>query len=271
MLMRSITGGYFNPHSPRGERPGAAAYIFHADTISIHTPREGSDIVPMIRSCQTLHFNPHSPRGERHQVQQAYGRRKAFQSTLPARGATLAKQRGVYKGRFQSTLPARGATFAPCSKNISLAISIHTPREGSDNRPRERLFRLPISIHTPREGSDRTAANSNGAGYISIHTPREGSDAKFRYAHYITFDFNPHSPRGERRPMAAVMPKIVNFNPHSPRGERPLTPTAPAMSNRFQSTLPARGATPKFYALTDNLTISIHTPREGSDRRGVHA
>ena len=34
---------HFNPHSPRGERPGGPAKAGYGFCISIHTPREGSD------------------------------------------------------------------------------------------------------------------------------------------------------------------------------------------------------------------------------------
>ena len=58
-------------------------------------------------------------------------------------------------------------------------------------------------------------------------------------------DFNPHSPRGERRYWQLGQNAGGNhFNPHSPRGER-----------RSGSGQP-KGI----------LAISIHTPREGSDR-----
>ena len=56
---------------------------------------------------------------------------------------------------FLSTLPARGATHARQYRQIIEQISIHAPREGSD---RENILNwlqmLKISIHAPREGSD---------------------------------------------------------------------------------------------------------------------
>ena len=58
---------YFNPRSPRGERPG------HVDQS------------PSIIS----YFNPRSPRGERPDVKVNVAAVCEFQSTLPSRGATL--------------------------------------------------------------------------------------------------------------------------------------------------------------------------------------
>ena len=57
-----------------------------------------------------------------------------------------------------------------------------------------------ISIHAPREGSD---ANQFWADIyiqnISIHAPREGSDRTLRGSTTSHKNFNPRSPRGERR------------------------------------------------------------------------
>ena len=56
--------------------------------------------------------------------------------------------------KFQSTLPARGATLQKISTGKMELISIHAPRTGSD------ATRIPvdthsiISIHAPRTGSD---------------------------------------------------------------------------------------------------------------------
>ena len=83
----------------------------YSTPISIHTPREGSDMVSASISLHSLYFNPHSPRGERRLCHASlYGLQ-----------------------RFQSTLPARGATISTVIPLIRPPISIHTPREGSDS------------------------------------------------------------------------------------------------------------------------------------------
>ena len=56
-----------------------------------------------------------------------------FQSTLPARGATLSICPVCNAVIFQSTLPARGATAIQKDKAFCIDISIHAPRTGSDN------------------------------------------------------------------------------------------------------------------------------------------
>ena len=77
--------------------------------ISIHAPRVGSD------ACSRV-----------------TGRRRGFQSTLPAWGATGLEEHVAFR----------------------IAISIHAPRVGSDESSNKKLERLAISIHAPRVGSD---------------------------------------------------------------------------------------------------------------------
>ena len=173
---------YFNPRPPRGGRLARYRQSFHGNTdfnprplrggrhrggggghvsaeISIHAPREGGDI-----------------RRDRHRPN-----RDKFQSTPPARGATLrpprrAGQRPDFNPRpprggrrcvfpvpgeppiFQSTPPARGATQRHYSRSPSTFISIHAPREGGDAKPFcQLLHHICISIHAPREGGDSGA------------------------------------------------------------------------------------------------------------------
>ena len=112
-----------------------------------------------------------------------------------------------------------------------------------------------------------------------------------RLAKMAADDFNPRSPHGERRSAPNSCTPVSYFNPRSPHGERlrlfqivakvgKFQSTLPARGatsptlwlaarlSRFQSTLPARGATsppkPRRCARTD---ISIHAPRTGSDDR----
>ncbi len=124
---------YFNPRSPHGERPGGAEDVESKAYISIHAPRTGSDRTEEVTQIS----------------------RELFQSTLPARGATLA-------GLDDFTL---------------CLISIHAPRTGSDTRAERSFPHENISIHAPRTGSDRSCGGVRRAcRAISIHAPRTGSD-----------------------------------------------------------------------------------------------
>ena len=56
-----------------------------------------------------------------------------------------------------------------------------------------------------------------------------------------------------------------DFNPRSPHGERHVGFNLQVTQIRFQSTLPARGATRGWFTEENFTYISIHAPRTGSD------
>ena len=138
----------------RGATPSIHA-VFPTHSISIHTPHAGSDRTSAGTPFQLGDFNPHSPCGER---------RAEVKPVQPAQP-------------FQSTLPMRGATLARSSLCIYFIISIHTPHAGSDDAI--------LLMYIPPD-------------YISIHTPHAGSDAMLEQAILMGWNFNPHSPCGER-------------------------------------------------------------------------
>ena len=85
------------------------------------------------RNALLYDFNPRPPRGGRR------GTTNVYLVPVP----------------FQSTPPARGATVKYGKQSESQTISIHAPREGGDF-PFDLLRRVTaISIHAPREGGDR--------------------------------------------------------------------------------------------------------------------
>ena len=124
---------HFNPRPPRGGRPlysrprkapaifqstpprgGATLLIIlvpHQSGISIHAPREGGDKPILYVSIANAYFNPRPPRGGRLTSRCTAGTANRFQSTPPARGATIFQNR-----------------YSP----LCLQISIHAPREGGD-------------------------------------------------------------------------------------------------------------------------------------------
>ena len=55
---------------------------------------------------------------------------------------------------FQSTPPARGATVLRDTFDYDISISIHAPREGGDTGCHHYDYNKAISIHAPREGGD---------------------------------------------------------------------------------------------------------------------
>ena len=100
---------------------------------------------------------------------------------------------------------------------------------------------------------------------ISIHAPRTGSDLWLHSRARTLLYFNPRSPHGERRLLPTCGRSCLYFNPRSPHGERLLALRRFALNPRFQSTLPARGATMTSSRSDGASAISIHAPRTGSD------
>ena len=213
---------YFNPRSPHGERREQLLAAVSFCAISIHAPRTGSDRGNPAFRPSYRNFNPRSPHGER--------RRSSQPSPFPLHYFNPRSPHGerreraaapTEKQRFQSTLPARGATFAPVVLDATDRFQSTLPARGATSAVDFKAVRLHISIHAPRTGSDPGSPAERRNDYISIHAPRTGSDARRTRNAYQQDNFNPRSPHGERR-----------------QGNRLLGGT-----HRFQSTLPARGAT----------------------------
>ena len=213
---------HFNPRSPHGERHLALIHSDREKLISIHAPRTGSDSSWGSICAATGHFNPRSPHGERPTPK---GGRQIFLA-------------------FQSTLPARGATALANPQRSGEDISIHAPRTGSDRyhstlrvnpiyfNPRsphgERLFTIPFialtSDFNPRsphgERRPTLSFRPRHGGYFNPRSPH-GERPSHSLLHDFDKHFNPRSPHGERPflPCAAHAP-YSNFNPRSPHGER---------------------------------------------------
>ena len=238
-------GGYFNPRSPHGER--------------------------RVRQCTQLslrYFNPRSPHGERRCTE---SRRRAWQYFNPRSPHGERQFRHIQRhiiAIFQSTLPARGATLVLPVLPCDFCISIHAPRTGSDALPvspaqSTRLFQStlpargatplggrrsraiadfnPRSPHGERRAKNRRRENNQE---ISIHAPRTGSDATALVCNSRLDNFNPRSPHGERHDFRHPPERAEAISIHAPR------------------TGSDRNAVPQLFRLR---RISIHAPRTGSD------
>ena len=168
----------FNPRSPHGERLCASQIVRRA-----------------------RYFNPRSPHGERRKPQRKAPRRLAFQSTLPARGAT---------GKVCAD-SARYGYFNPRSPHGERLSVIW-----------EEIEEANISIHAPRTGSDvHVCEVVHNAAHISIHAPRTGSDGFFRVALRLFLQFQSTLPaRGATAARLCQLHCSRYFNPRSPHGER---------------------------------------------------
>ena len=78
-----------------------------------------------------------------------------FQSTLPAREATIEMCIAIAEGTFQSTLPAREATINKTLDELQCHnFNPRFPRGKRHDSISFFVFRYVISIHASREGSD---------------------------------------------------------------------------------------------------------------------
>ena len=168
--------------------------------ISIHAPRTGSDPQGRRPRWSAHHISIHAPRtGSDTAPHQQTRRHPAFQSTLPARGATIPHCCLLPRNGFQSTLPARGAT---CATAFSIVLTVYfNPRSPHGERQQETqgwtlasLFQstLPARGATTsawpplRYSTFQSTLPARGATmrkncycwncFISIHAPRTGSD-----------------------------------------------------------------------------------------------
>ena len=142
--------------------------------------------------------------------------------------------------------------------------------------PRGERHDKPANVNTRSHFNPRSPRGERPSGnkqcdriiFISIHAPRAWCDNFVRGKCVDASEFQSTLPaRGATSRPCLLVALTTYFNPRSPRGERRYICMAYLHSWRFQSTLPARGAT---QWITDNhpprAIISIHAPREGSDR-----
>ena len=102
----------FNPRSPRRERLITITTSAWEWTISIHAPREGSDSVPSMRSALPGYFNPRSPRRERPYSDFGFVCSHIISIHAPREGSDAPEEElPDEEDVFQSTLPAKGATI----------------------------------------------------------------------------------------------------------------------------------------------------------------
>ncbi len=146
--------------------------------ISIHAPRTGSDPQGRRPRWSAHHISIHAPRtGSDTAPHQQTRRHPAFQSTLPARGATIPHCCLLPRNGFQSTLPARGAT---CATAFSIVLTVYfNPRSPCGERQQETQGWTLASLFQstlPARGATMRKNCYCWNCFISIHAPRTGSD-----------------------------------------------------------------------------------------------
>ena len=195
---RSSASENFNPRSLHGERPDVQALLRAFLCISIHAPCTGSDLPTCV----------------------AVSSATPFQSTLPARGATLSDWLLLQSNIISIHAPCTGSDQASHLKTVTAEISIHAPCTGSDQAGEPAAEQSGISIHAPCTGSDSGALLCVLASGISIHAPCTGSDKIAMYCRDM-IGISIHAPcTGSDAGCGSPRRKRWHFNPRSLHGER---------------------------------------------------
>ena len=124
----------------------------------------------------------------------------------------------------------------------------------------------PISIHAPREGGDGSSANYCHQ-YNAFQSTPPARGATFYMAALLTsLGISIHAPREGGYHIKGILCIPHKISIHAPReGGDGMRGSRPPSRHRFQSTPPARGATPADGQGWAMICISIHAPREGGD------
>ena len=153
------------------------------------------------------------------------GRRRNF-NPRPPRGGRPTKAKKVWRFNY---------------------ISIHAPREGGDWWWGTFCCRRSNFNPRPPRGGRRGEIQRHELGVtISIHAPREGGDAVLPYRHPGHPEISIHAPREGGDQVGDLGGRAHRISIHAPRegGDNNLCYTL-LLLREFQSTPPARGATPR--------------------------
>ena len=170
----------------------------------------------------TLDFNPRAPRGARPVNVDKKVRRVLFQSTRPARGATL-----------------------QCSVDLAaLGISIHAPREGRDPNPlRPQPKRKNFNPRAPRGARLYRLRILEGDLIFQSTRPARGATVFIFLFILFLYYFNPRAPRGARQKQRQPDQHGNEFQSTRPARGATGSNYQRETEAEFQSTRPARGAT----------------------------
>ena len=191
---------------------------------------------------------------------------------------------------FQSTHPARGATLLRPSRLHIHQISIHAPREGCDVLPVGDLaLQGDFNPRTPRGVRPGVAGGGHQHPNFNPRTPRgvrlqvwskDRPVGTFQSTHpargatgLIGLRFpaasafqSTHPARGATCSLSVRSSNGINFNPRTPRGVRlPQTKPFVKTPSNFNPRTPRGVRQIRLIELSGFLEISIHAPREGCD------
>ena len=275
------------PRSPCGGATSASAT--RSNWLQFQpTPPCGERPAPGRSRSYPTCFNPRSPCGERLVYRANWWLRSVFQPTLFA-GSDQLLRRERARAFFQPTLPLRGATDVVTLRPRAPAVSTHAPLAGSDHDARSLrvvplhvsthaplrgatdneqfpAIRLAVSTHAPLAGSDFCPECGAKVKGVSTHAPLAGSDASGLHV-VRSSQVSTHAPLAGSDATCRTAPwPRTRFNPRSPCGERRSRQASfVAPLDRFQPTLPLRGATQAGDRGCPGQGVSTHAPLAGSD------
>ena len=241
--MTDVENSNFNPRSPQGERPQGTRIPYIPPHFNPRSP-QGERRLWHIAGYNQNHFNPRSPHGERPD---------AVDGVLHGVISIHAPRKGsdVYvKSKFR-----RNKNFNPRSPQGERRKTIpghHTPKDFNPRSPQGERLSLHTKTHLP--------------SYFNPRSPQGERPVHGRGVLCLELHFNPRSPQGERPGLDNENAKITLISIHAPRkGSDYCCTQCTAAEKRFQSTLPARGATIRFFFCHNNS--SYFNPRSPQGER----
>ena len=266
--------------------------------ISIHAPREGSDVEAEQHAAGYENFYPRSPRGERLLSLSSLFVGTEISIHAPREGSDAGVRRQTTRpqhfyprsprGERPSTSPCcarpnnfyprspRGERHRTCKKQFAVYRYFY-PRSPRGERPgplTSSVLKCVISIHAPREGSDGPRHRRRRAQDrpISIHAPREGSDP-CKTCLQATVSISIHAPReGSDSCILNFNAATLTISIHAPReGSDPGSAPGGSRCRHFYPRSPRGERRYRENHLTLPTDISIHAPREGSDMAIIDA
>ena len=168
-------------------------------------------------------FNPRSPHGERH----------------------LANDGTIATATISIHAPRTGSDRT--AYLLQLGCINFNPRSPHGERRNPGVFfqaKFDISIHAPRTGSDAPSPDPNNYQQFQSTLPARGATKHADSSWACAGDFNPRSPHGERPVLSLMLPATEAISIHAPRTGSDIVDIFHVTGqSKFQSTLPARGAT----------------------------
>ena len=194
----SLSTSPFQSTLPLRGATSATNLWHHACMISIHAPPAGSDCFGVSGLALFVYFNPRSPCGERRGTRAVRHRFQDFNPRSPCGERPVRECALSVVVLFQSTLPLRGATPRPIITPTSSRFQSTLPLRGATKPSRRGLYEEGISIHAPLAGSDDSGESARRIiGFQSTLPLRGATNIQF-HLHWVSRNFNPRSPCGER-------------------------------------------------------------------------